>query len=70
MAYRRLRTSSLLAHHDGVRFANGREVTLQELGAGVKGYVYDALTSSLSTALCSQIRRMYCAAICQEPIQQ
>jgi hypothetical protein len=32
-------------HHDGVRFANGAEVALQELGAGVKGYVYDALSS-------------------------
>jgi hypothetical protein len=34
-------------YHDGVRFSNGREVTLQELGAGVKGYVYDALTSPI-----------------------
>jgi hypothetical protein len=32
-------------HHDGVRFANGREVTLQELGSGVKGCVEDALSS-------------------------
>lgn len=32
-------------HHDGVRFANGAEITLQELGPGVKGYVYDALSS-------------------------
>jgi hypothetical protein len=32
-------------HHDGVRFANGAEVTLQELGPGVKGYVYNALLS-------------------------
>jgi hypothetical protein len=32
-------------HHDGVRFANGAEVTLQELGPGVKGYVFDALSS-------------------------
>jgi hypothetical protein len=32
-------------HHDGVRFANGSEVTLQELGSGVKGYVYNALSS-------------------------
>jgi hypothetical protein len=29
--------------HDGVRFANGTEVTLQELGPGVKGFVYDDL---------------------------
>jgi hypothetical protein len=28
-----------------VRFANGREVTLQELGPGVMGYVDDALLS-------------------------
>jgi hypothetical protein len=34
-------------HHDGVRFANGTEVTLQELGAGVKGYIYDALSSPI-----------------------
>ena len=33
-------------HHDGVRFANGAEVTLQELGPGVKGYLCDALVSS------------------------
>jgi hypothetical protein len=32
-------------HHDGVRFANGAEVTLQDLGPGVKGYLYDALVS-------------------------
>src|SRR4029453_15419436 len=28
-------------HHDGVRFANGAAVTLQELGPGVTGYVDD-----------------------------
>ncbi|MEZ0282988.1 hypothetical protein [Methyloceanibacter sp.] len=33
-------------HHDGVRFANGAEVTLQDLGPGVKGYLYDTLVSS------------------------
>jgi hypothetical protein len=32
-------------HHDGVRFANGAEATLQELGPGVRGYLYDALLS-------------------------
>lgn len=32
-------------HHDGVRFANGAEVTLQELGPGVRGYVDDLLSS-------------------------
>lgn len=32
-------------HHDGVRFANGSEVTLQELGPGVRGYVNDAFSS-------------------------
>ena len=31
-------------HHDGVRFANGAEVTLQALGPGVKGYVHNALS--------------------------
>jgi hypothetical protein len=28
-------------HHDGVRFANGAEVTLQDLGPGVGGYLCD-----------------------------
>ena len=32
-------------HHDGVRFANGAEATLQELGPGVTGYVDDLLSS-------------------------
>jgi len=32
-------------HHDGVRFDNSAEVTLQELGTGVKGYLHDALLS-------------------------
>jgi hypothetical protein len=32
-------------HHDGVHFANGGEVTLQELGPNVKGYLSDALLS-------------------------
>jgi hypothetical protein len=32
-------------HHDGVRFANGAQVTLQELGPGVTGYVDDLLSS-------------------------
>ena len=32
-------------HHDGVRFTNGAEVTLQELGPGVEGYISDALSS-------------------------
>lgn len=32
-------------YHDGVRFANGAEVTLQRLGPGVKGYVIDTLLS-------------------------
>ena len=34
-------------HHDGLRFGNGAEVTLQELGPGVKGYVYNALSSPI-----------------------
>ena len=33
--------------HDGVRFANGAQVTLQRLGPGVKGSVIDALLSPL-----------------------
>ena len=32
-------------HHDGVRFANGAEVSLQQLGPGVKGYLHNALSS-------------------------
>ena len=32
-------------HHDGVRFANGAEVTLQELGPRVQAYLYNALMS-------------------------
>jgi hypothetical protein len=35
-------------HHDGVRFANGAEVTLQRLGTGVTGYIRDALLSPLA----------------------
>jgi hypothetical protein len=34
-------------HHDGVRFGNGAEVTLQELGLGVKAYLHDALSSAI-----------------------
>ena len=32
-------------HHDGVRFANGAEATLQALGSGVKAYLTDSLLS-------------------------
>ena len=32
-------------YRDGVRFANGAEITLQQLGPGVKASVIDALTS-------------------------
>ena len=35
-------------HHDGVRFANGAQVTLQQLGPGVKGYIREALLSPVS----------------------
>jgi hypothetical protein len=34
-------------HHDGVQFANGREVALQKRGPGVKGYIYNALSLPL-----------------------
>lgn len=30
-------------YHDGVRFSNGAEVTLQKLGVGVRAWVVDAL---------------------------
>ena len=36
-------------HHDGMRFANGAEVTLQQLGPGVSASVVDALTAPLAT---------------------
>lgn len=32
-------------HHDGVRFGNGAEVTLQQLGPGVTASVIDALVT-------------------------
>jgi hypothetical protein len=32
-------------HHDGVRFSNSAEVTLQELGPGVKACLHDDLSS-------------------------
>ena len=34
-------------YHDGVRFANGAEVTLQDLGLGVRGHLCDSLSSPL-----------------------
>ena len=34
-------------HHDGVRFRDGTEVTLQRLGPGVSAVVIDALTRPL-----------------------
>lgn len=43
-------------HHDGVRFGNGAEVTLQELGPGVKGFLYDALSSAIWTPNIEQVR--------------
>ena len=42
-------------HHDGVRFANGAEVALQKLGAGV-GYINsDALLSPLWKAESAEV---------------
>jgi hypothetical protein len=35
------------SHHDAVRFGNGAEVTLQQLGPGVKAYLHDALSSAI-----------------------
>ncbi|MEM7633083.1 MAG: hypothetical protein AAF299_00885 [Pseudomonadota bacterium] len=32
-------------YHDGVRFANGAEITLRQLGPGVKARVIDALNT-------------------------
>jgi len=42
VTFARLETGT---YRDGVRFANGREITLQQLGPGVKASVIDALTS-------------------------
>ena len=43
-------------HHDGLRFANGAEVALQKLGAGVKGYINsDALLSPLWKAESAEV---------------
>jgi hypothetical protein len=41
-------------HHDGFRFANGAEVTLQQLGSGVKGWIYDALSTPLPVRVTAQ----------------
>lgn len=35
-------------YHDGVRFADGTEITLQMLGPGVSAYVVDALTAPVA----------------------
>ncbi len=42
VTFTRLETST---YRDGVRFDNGRAVTLQELGSGVRAMVEDALVS-------------------------
>jgi hypothetical protein len=34
-------------YRDGIRFANGRTITLQELGTGVKAVVHDALVTPM-----------------------
>ncbi len=38
-------------HHDGVRFPDGTEITLQRLGPGVSAVVVDALTKPLRSLL-------------------
>ncbi len=42
VTFTRLETGT---YRDGVRFANGREITLQQLGPGVRASVIDGLTS-------------------------
>ena len=37
-------------HHDGLRFANGVELTLQQLGSGTRAKVIDALQGHHETA--------------------
>ena len=44
VTFTRLETGT---YRDGVRFANGSAVTLQELGSGVRASVYDALADPL-----------------------
>jgi hypothetical protein len=34
-------------YHDGLRFANGKEVSLQMLGPGVEACLVDALTGAI-----------------------
>jgi hypothetical protein len=45
-------------HHDGLRFANGAEVTLQQLGPGVSASVVDALTAPLAAPPASRTREL------------
>ena len=42
-------------HHDGVRFGNGAEVTLQELGPDVKAYLHDALSSAIRKPITERV---------------
>jgi hypothetical protein len=44
-------------HHDGVRFNNGREITLQQLGPGVSASVIDALTRPVVPAPAPKFER-------------
>jgi hypothetical protein len=44
-------------YHDGVRFDNGREATLQQLGPGVSAIVIDAMTRPIHTVREAQSER-------------
>jgi hypothetical protein len=35
-------------HHDGVRLADGSEITLQQLGPGIEASVIDAMVEAIS----------------------
>jgi hypothetical protein len=55
-------------HHDGVRFANGAEATLQELGPGVRGHLYDALLTPIWEAETGVLLRS--SEVVARPIRQ
>jgi hypothetical protein len=46
-------------HHDGIRFANGTEVTLQQLGPGVAASVVDTLAAPLAVARARELEEIY-----------
>jgi hypothetical protein len=49
-------------HHDGIRFANGAEVTLQQLGPGVTASSVDTLVQPLAAPLTAARSRVLAEA--------